>query len=240
MKRHVISIACLFIIALPTIAIAQSAKEAFIALKKMEARLQAGISVRDYSVALGETKFPVNLYLEGPEAKENMELSLLIEKVMKHYENIGTIRKERIAGPYRMLDPSKHRPYVSSKSFAEADFFKAFLEQYPEANKFIEVGGALDREASEEGKDLNQLKYGPVLNLNHLLPIVENTCLEDLKKLSSMFAQMDVKVKDNKINIEKLMEENNKLKNENLQLKEENIKLSSEIKSLNNRLRKKK
>jgi hypothetical protein len=218
MKRYALSIACLVIMALPTIAIAQSAKEAFLALKKMEARIQAGISVRDYSGALGETKFPVNLYLEGSEANENRELSVLIGKVMKHYENIGVIREGIIPGPYR---PLKMKPE-----------FNTFLEQYPEANKFKGVGGALDGDGSD--------KVGPVLRLDYLLPIIEKKWSEDLKKLSSMFAQADVKAKDNKINIEKLMEENTKLKSENLQMKEENNKLSSQIESLKSSLRKKK
>jgi len=86
---------------------AQTAKDAFLALKKMEARLQAGLSIRDYSSVLGEVKFPVNLYLEGPEANDNIELSDLIKTIMKHYDNIGIIRKKMLDGSCRYLDSSR-------------------------------------------------------------------------------------------------------------------------------------
>ena len=201
---------------------AQTAKDAFLALKKMEARLQAGLSIRDYSSVLGEVKFPVNLYLEGPEANDNIELSDLIKTIMKHYDNIGIIRKKMLDGSYRYLD--------SSRSMHASPEFNIFLKQYPEANKFIEAGGAIDRDKSDAGKDLDHLKYGPVLNLKYLLPIVEKTCSEDLNKLSDMFALAETKAKDNKINIENLKKENDYLKAENSKLQKENAVLKAKQK----------
>ncbi len=67
-------------------AFGQSSKEAIRALKKLEAKCQAGINYRDYVRALGEAKFEVNLFLEGKEAKNNPDLAELVTKAMKEYE----------------------------------------------------------------------------------------------------------------------------------------------------------
>ncbi|HTF66507.1 MAG TPA: hypothetical protein VK638_27865 [Edaphobacter sp.] len=48
----------------------QKAKEAVIALKKLEARTDAGVSHRDYLVALGDTNFSVRQFLESERARE--------------------------------------------------------------------------------------------------------------------------------------------------------------------------
>jgi len=70
---------------------AQSAKEAIMGLKKLQARCQSGISYRDYSNAVADAKFPVNLFMESAEAKSNPELTDAINKAMKHYEYAGQL-----------------------------------------------------------------------------------------------------------------------------------------------------
>ncbi|MGD0217487.1 MAG: hypothetical protein ABSC45_08265 [Desulfobaccales bacterium] len=59
----------------PSIAFSQSAKDALRAMKKLQARTQAGISYNDYAPALGEAKFEINLFLESPAAKENYKFT---------------------------------------------------------------------------------------------------------------------------------------------------------------------
>jgi len=54
---------------------ADSAKDGIIALKKLQAKCQTGISYRDYSNALGEAKFPVNMYTESEESKKYPDLT---------------------------------------------------------------------------------------------------------------------------------------------------------------------
>ena len=121
-------------------------------------------------------------------------------------------------------------PKLPAKTRPTSGSLNIFLKQYPEANKFIEAGGAIDRDKSDAGKDLDHLKYGPVLNLKYLLPIVEKTCSEDLNKLSDMFALAETKAKDNKINIENLKKENDYLKAENSKLQKENAVLKAKQK----------
>jgi hypothetical protein len=205
-------------------AFAQTAKEAIYGLKKLEARVEAGISYRDYSPALGEAKFPVNLYLESQEAKNNPELASLIEKVMVHYEQAGFVFKEKIEGPYRYLD------HVSSfqnkqKAINEQNTYKSLIEQYPEANKFIEDGGALGRDKSDQGKDINNLKYGRVLNLNYLFPKILKKASIDLKDASMLLSRAK------EINAQNTQNEIEKLKTENANLRKQLEEMNAGMKS---------
>jgi hypothetical protein len=56
-------------------AFGQTANDAYLALKKMEAKTQVGISYRDYAPALAEAKFAVDRFTESKAAKKNPELS---------------------------------------------------------------------------------------------------------------------------------------------------------------------
>ena len=222
-------------LAIPSLPVyAQSAKEAVMALKKMEARVQSGIAYRDYSPALGETKFSVNVYLEDPEAKKDPELTSLIKRVMVHYEQAGFVFKESLSGPYRYLD---HTSSVLSKEtqlreISEQQIYKSLVEQYPEANKFIEDGGAVDRDKSGQGKDINNLKYGRVLDLDRLLPIIFKRASEDLKNASTLLSKANANVEENQNDIDKLKKENNDLKKEIMKLKKEIDDLKMEITKL--------
>ena len=64
-------ILCFIILLIPIFAYADNTKDAVMALKKMEARVQSGISYRDYGNALADAKFPVNLFMESIEVKKN-------------------------------------------------------------------------------------------------------------------------------------------------------------------------
>lgn len=139
MKRYPACAIVVFLLALPAVSAAQSEKVAFYALKKMEARLEKPISLREYSRLLKETKSSVDPYLRTSEAGTDGDMSLLMANVMSHYGNIGFIRKEAIMGPYIHLDPARVRMY-SAKSIAKARNFSALMEQYPEAGKPVEGG----------------------------------------------------------------------------------------------------
>ena len=224
MRRCASFMICAFILTLPTAAMAQLADVAFYAIKKMEARIKTGLSTGDYQRALRETRLSVNAYLRAPETGENEERSMLTARLMKTFEDLGVVRKEILKGPYRYLDPSKIGFY-RAKPIVKARFFLDLLERYPEANRFIEEGGALDRDAFDKGKALEQLKYGPVLNLSHILPIMEGRCRQDTARLTGIFLRLDAEAEGGKSEIGKLLEENRLLK-------EENVKLRNELDSL--------
>lgn len=65
--------------------LAQSAKDAVRALQKLQARVEAGISYRDYAPALGDALFEVKLFLASPEAKTKPALASAVSKTMEHY-----------------------------------------------------------------------------------------------------------------------------------------------------------
>ena len=172
-----------FIFTYAGLANAGTEKDAITALKKLEARIEAGMSYRDYSPALGEAKFAVNMFLESADAKKNADLTSLIKGIMTHYERFGFAFGERLNGAYIYID---RKPRFSSKelldeALREQQLYKELLEQYPEAKKPVEEGGAIDRDVNEKGKDIKNLKYGRVLNLNHLLQIIQKAASADLK-----------------------------------------------------------
>ena len=220
MKRYPACAIVVFLLALPAVSAAQSEKVAFYALKKMEARLEKPISLREYSRLLKETKSSVDPYLRTSEAGTDGDMSLLMANVMSHYGNIGFIRKEAIMGPYIHLDPARVRMY-SAKSIAKARNFSALLEQYPEADKPVEEGGALDRDPSDRGRDFDQLRYGPVLDLHRFLPIVERKNAQDLDQLTKTFLLRHAETPEGKSEIQKLLLENRQLKEENKKLRDE-------------------
>ena len=124
----------LVIILFPTIAIADSAKEAVRALKKLEARCQTGISYKDYAPALGDAKFEVNLFIEGREATKKPELTRMISQTMKDYEMAQTVWAKKF---------SDQQLTVSSYIFREDPLYNLLLQEYPDANKSIKEGGVL-------------------------------------------------------------------------------------------------
>ena len=54
---------------------AQSAKDAYYGLKKLQAKVKSGINHRDYSQAIGDANFAVTMFLESKSAKKQPELS---------------------------------------------------------------------------------------------------------------------------------------------------------------------
>lgn len=89
----------LLLLGIPTLTHAQSAKDALMGLKKLQARTQAGISYNDYSNAVGEAKFPLNIFLESKDARNYTELSTSLQKIMAHYEYVGHLWNQKISTP---------------------------------------------------------------------------------------------------------------------------------------------
>lgn len=94
-------------------AISQQEKEAVIALKKLEAKVQTGINQSDYVAALGETVFAVNMLGDEKDSK-NQELDDAIRSAMADYKLAGDVWKLRIettlnprdaSGAIRLSDP---------------------------------------------------------------------------------------------------------------------------------------
>lgn len=89
--------------------ISEAGKNAYFALKKIEARCQAGISYRDYPSAIGEAKYLVNLYLESPNASKpkNVPFTEAIKAAMNGYELAYTIWGDK----FTTYDKQNQRQY---------------------------------------------------------------------------------------------------------------------------------
>lgn len=75
-----------------------TAIEAINALKKLQARVEVGISYRDYSPALGEVKYAVDMFLTSQSAKDFPALVIEINKAFANFTMAGLIWDEKFKG----------------------------------------------------------------------------------------------------------------------------------------------
>lgn len=113
-------------------AIPESARNAVRALKKLEARTEAGMSYRDYSPALGDAKFEVNMFIESKEANNFSDMKSSIIKAMNYYDNAKYFWSINIIS------------YGGRGYFPKGDkVYSEYFNLYPETNKSTDVGGVL-------------------------------------------------------------------------------------------------
>ena len=195
--RKAIVLFFILLVGLPTLTHAQSAKEALMALKKLQARTQAGISYKDYGNALGEAKFPLNQFFESKDAQKYPELSTSLRKAMTHYE-------------YATL-PWNHKMSSSSGFYiwVNSDIGKDIEQNYPNARKDAYAGGAV--RSNSYLVDL-------------LLPLIWAEASKELDIATKLYAKLEEESSDEtatlKKEIAKLKEEVARLKIENDLLKE--------------------
>jgi hypothetical protein len=77
----------------------QKAKDAVLILQKLNARVETGISYRDYSAALGEANFPAKQFLEGGHADANAVFSQSLRNAIKWYKAAGGIWSRQLQAP---------------------------------------------------------------------------------------------------------------------------------------------
>lgn len=85
------------------IATDEKAKNAVVALRKLAARTEAGISYRDYSPVLGEALFSVKTFLSSDSAKINPEFTQAVLGSMKWFAATGEVwqaqfKHDRLSG----------------------------------------------------------------------------------------------------------------------------------------------
>lgn len=122
MKKMIIAV--LLLVMSASVCSAETAKDAVRALKKLEARCQAGISYRDFAPAIGDAKLYVNLYTESEEAKKNPKLVLAITEAMANYQFANSIWSRKFSDG-------------TIKDFIRSDEpeFDIFFEAYPDVKK---------------------------------------------------------------------------------------------------------
>jgi hypothetical protein len=108
------------------LAYGQSAKDAIKALKKIEARTETGITKKDYSAALADTKVEVNLFLESKAGKKNPQLTDHIKKALYLFEIANTIWGEKFT-------PYATRYEQIGAVAVDSDYGKLIRKLYPKA-----------------------------------------------------------------------------------------------------------
>lgn len=196
--------AILFFVAFPSISSAQLAEDAVMALKKLDARTDVGISYKQYSPALGEAKFSVNVYLESKEAMSNQEL------------------KDAIIKAIRCFDDAKDYWEFQIKSDGIIGMWPDTLKRYPEAEKSIRNGGA----------SVNRWPFGRRLHVEALLPIVWKHASIELDRATAILKKIDAIQTDKKASTESVelrLEKLNSLKMKGIINNEDYDKKKTEI-----------
>ena len=99
----------------------QKAKDAVLALKKLEATTDTGMSYHDYSVALGEANFSVKQFLEGGKANLKPEFSGSLRNSIKWYRAAEETWGRQIEAPVVLGFCDSHGlPSFSVKEFCDA------------------------------------------------------------------------------------------------------------------------
>lgn len=84
------------------------AKEAYLALKKIEARVETGVNIMDYSKLIGDANFEIKKYTESQEAIKNKEITLLITRSFLCYLYAAQLWRADIGRHYGDLDKTKN------------------------------------------------------------------------------------------------------------------------------------
>jgi len=192
----------ILLICVPTLTHAQSEKDAVLALKKLQAKIQEGISYMDYRNALGEAKFPLNIFLESKDAQKYPELSISLKKVMGHYEYAGFIWDGKISGGV-----------LGSYIGVNSDVGKEIGQLYPNARKDTKEGGALT--------DLPTLN---AYDIDSLLPLIWKEASMELDNATKLHENLEEKSSEETATLKKEIGE---LKKEVARLKEENDRLKN-------------
>ncbi len=202
----------ILLLGVPTLTHAQPAKDVLMALKKLQARTQTGINYQDYGTALGEAKFPYNLFIESKDALNYPEYTASIIKVMGHYDFAYSIWDTKIKMVRLNNSGGLRIPgYGESVSF-EIPKGQEILLLYPDANEHL-----VDSKALGEKKEIKKIF------VDSFLPIIWKEASRELDNTTKLYAKMEDKSSDEtatlKNEIAKLKAEVARLKKVNYLLK---------------------
>ncbi|MEW6615015.1 MAG: hypothetical protein AB1401_06065 [Thermodesulfobacteriota bacterium] len=211
--RNIVMTTVLIAMIFPTYAFGQSAKEAILALKKLQVKVQTGITYKEYSPAVAEAKFPVIVFLESPEGKLDTALSAYLSKAVRHYDNAISVWGIKF---------SSRR--VESRIYADKnrELFEAVIRMYPDSP--VNVTG------------YTKQSY---IDIGEMLSFIWTKASIELEKASGLLAQVESNAKALKLEGQLLQKENEQLKAEITvmrteieRLKVENKKLQQEVDTL--------
>jgi hypothetical protein len=115
----------LLILLFPIMAFSQSAKDAYKALKKIEAQTKTGINFASYRNALVDAQLEVELFIESPEASKKKKLSRHLKNALDAYQAANQLWEEKIAD----YDPEYPWVEISYKTLINYYRKYPFLDQ---------------------------------------------------------------------------------------------------------------
>jgi len=216
MKKY-LPIFCLilFVIVAPSLVFGQSAKEAVMALKKLQIKVETGISHRDYAPAVAEAKFPTKLFLESAESKKEPDLAESLSKIINHYDSAIAVWEYKFSGDRNCPSGWICEPMLSNVK-----------KIFPDAPSH--VAGYTRR---------------PYMEISEVLSFIWGKASDELNIASNLLQNIETKSEATKSEIENLRRENEMLrkdavvsKNEIEALKNENAKLKDENETLKSKM----
>lgn len=156
---------------------AQSARDVVKALKRVEARVDMGISYNEYLLSVADARVEVQMYLESHEAKQKPALTNLIKKIIEHYETVREIWRNKVSKTQDIGTVFGHLICLND----EPDGIRGrrLLKQYPQADKPVDHGGALTR------SDHKQERCEEIL-VDNLIYIIWQEASKDLLQATRM------------------------------------------------------
>ena len=122
MRRNTIFLIMLFTIGFISDVFGQSAKEAIMALMKLQMKCETGILYNDYLPAITQAKIPVMSFIESPASKNAPEFSEALSSALAHYELAGSIFEY-------MFNAGAGQHFVSTQN---PTLFNKIRQAYPE------------------------------------------------------------------------------------------------------------
>lgn len=176
MKKIIFVLLLLSLFIVPA-ASAQSARDTVKSLKRIEARVDMGINYNEYILAVADARVEVQMYLESHEAKQKAALTAMIKKILNHYETAREVWKIKVSKTEDIGTVFGH--LICLRDDPEGALGRRLLKQYPQADKPVDHGGALNTRAyKKNGCD-------EVL-VDNLINIIWQEASKDLKQATRM------------------------------------------------------
>jgi hypothetical protein len=155
--------------------------EARKSLKQLQAKVEVGISYKDYTVALGDVKFAVDNFLASPDAKDKPALSNAIRNSLKCYIDVKTLWGLKIEGTelnraFRGLGiKSDSDDFLRTGGRHVDDIWKVLVKNHPE---FAALSTAGEPQLDYHGDSYYTVKIDNLIRLlwvkaSALTPVVE-------------------------------------------------------------------
>ena len=217
MRRKTFLLILLFTICIISDAFGQSAKEAIMALMKLQLKCETGILYSDYMPAIAEAKTSVMAYSESPASRNAPEFSEALSSSLAHYELAGSIFEY-------MFHAGAGQHFVSTQ---DPKLFHKIRQAYPELHIY-------------EQKDESGFSYSEAIQ------IMWTRAASQIERASERIPSVtiDSTAKNDKDKNEpgqvkaleiRLKRQVHALKNENIRLRNQNKELRKELDTLKGR-----